>query len=564
MVHHRNGESAVTDVLLAGADEYGRALPAYGEVSEPRRDSFVGIFYFLWLGQHGTDGPYDNTNILEQAPEAVFDPDHPLWGPPNAFHFWGEPLYGYYLNNDAWVLRRHVQLLTNAGIDFLVFDTTNAVTYKNVYDTLFAVMDEVRSQGFNVPKIVFYTNTRSGETVTKLYDDLYKPGRYRELWFHWKGKPLMIGDPEECSEEIREFFTFRLNQWPFDEQKTNGFPWIEFVRPQRVYYNDEGEKEVISVAVAQHPTCSMSDTPFYGFGDNWGRSYHDGSNDDRPGAAYMGYNIAEQWEFALKEDPSIVFITGWNEWIAMRLKGAPERPILFVDQATLHFSRDIEMMKGGYNDSYYMQMIGYIRKFKGLGPPARGGKKTMAIGGDFSGWADVSAVYKDFAGDTKPRHHSGYGDVVYINETGRNDFETLKVAHDDEFLYFYARTVEPVSPRTGKHWMMLLINVSGGANQGWNGFSFIVNRNVLDETTTAVEYSDAGWNWVRKGTARYAVSGNELQLAVNRELLCLPEGSPLRFEFKWIDNMQSEGDMMDLYINGDTAPDGRLSFLYAE
>jgi len=206
--------------LLAGADAFGAALPRSGEAPERRNDRYVGIFYFLWLGQHGTDGPYDNTNILAAAPEAVDDPNHPLWGPRNAFHFWGEPLYGYYLNDDAWVLRKHVQLLTCAGIDFLVFDTTNASIYKNVYDVLFSIMNEVRLQGFEVPKFAFYTNTQSGDTIAKLYEDLYKPGRYKELWFHWKGKPLIIGDPEECGEDVRSFFTFRRNQWPFEERKT--------------------------------------------------------------------------------------------------------------------------------------------------------------------------------------------------------------------------------------------------------------------------------------------------------------------------------------------------------
>ncbi|MEC0239021.1 hypothetical protein P4H66_03935 [Paenibacillus dokdonensis] len=42
------------------------------------------------------------TQILQKWPEAVVDPDHPAWGPEEAFHFWGEPLYGYYLNDDAW------------------------------------------------------------------------------------------------------------------------------------------------------------------------------------------------------------------------------------------------------------------------------------------------------------------------------------------------------------------------------------------------------------------------------------------------------------------------------
>lgn len=213
--------------MLTGTDALGRRLPTDQEARARRRDRYVGLFYFLWLGQHGDDGPYDNSNILAKAPEAVHDANHPLWGPQYAYHFWGEPLFGYYSNDDPWVLRRHVQLLTNAGVDFLVFDTTNAVTYKQVYDPLFETLDGIRRQGFDVPKFAFYTNTRSGETIHKLYQDIYQPRRYPELWFYWKGKPLIIGDPEQCDDEIRSFFTFRRNQWPNEPQKINGFPWIE-------------------------------------------------------------------------------------------------------------------------------------------------------------------------------------------------------------------------------------------------------------------------------------------------------------------------------------------------
>jgi hypothetical protein len=552
--------------LLGGKDSLGRTLPQRLEAPAARSNRYVGIFYFLWLGQHGTDGPYDNTQILRQAPEAAHDPNHPLWGPQNAFHFWGEPLYGYYFNDDPWVLRRHMQLLTNAGVDFLVFDTTNAVTYKNVYDVLFPIMEEMLDQGWNVPRFVFYTNTKSGETIRSIYEDVYKPGRFRRLWFAWKGRPLIIGNPDECSEEIRRFFTFRLNQWPNEPYKTNGFPWIEFVRPQRVFYNDEGEKEIISVSVAQHPSIAMSDTPFYGYGNNWGRNYHDGANDDSPGAICHGYNIAEQWEFALKEDPQIVFITGWNEWIAMRLKGVPERPNLFVDQATREFSRDIEPMKGGYDDNYYLQMIQYIRRFKGLeAPPAASAPKTIRLDGDFAQWLDVTPEYRDFAGDTAPRRHGGYGGVVYEDETGRNDLVRMKVARDQEYVYFYAETAEAITPHTGKNWMLLLIGTDDDTLPNWEGYSFVVNRNVISGNETTLERSTGGWNWERVASVSYRVEDNKLHLAIPRKLLGVDDpAKPLRLRFKWADHMQEDGQFMDFYLHGDTAPDGRLFYIYEE
>jgi len=553
-----------------GVDGLGRELPAREEAGPLREDRYVGLFYFLWLGQHGTDGPYDNTRIVARWPEAVNDPNHPAWGAPESFHFWGEPLYGYYLNDDEWVLRKHAQLLTAAGVDFLVFDTTNAVTYKSVYDKLFRILDELSAQGFRVPQFVFYTNTESGRTVKDVYEDVYKPGRYPHLWFHWKGKPLIIGDPEQCEAEHREFFTFRLNQWPNEPEKTNGFPWIEFQRPQRVFYNDEGEKETISVSVAQHPSVAMSDTPFYGYGDNWGRGYREGAGPgetESEAAIAEGANLAEQWEFALAEDPNIVFVTGWNEWIAMRLSGPPERPVLFVDQATLNFSRDIEPMKGGYGDNYYMQLIGYIRRFKGM--PDGGASSTrlpeaIPMSPEFGAWDRVDAEYRDFRGKTKPRNHQGYGELHYENATGRNGIVSCKAAHMEDRLYFYARTESELSPRADRNWMMLFIRIEGRGEAGWEGYHYVVNRRSASGSSALLERSQGGWRWEAVGEIGFAARGCELHLSIPRTMLGVEKsGRELKLAFKWADHLQNEGDPMDFYQFGDVSPPGRLHYRYS-
>ena len=48
---------------------------------------------------------------------------NPAFGPEHAFHHWGEPYLGYYVANDEWVIRKHAQMLTDAGVDVLFFDT---------------------------------------------------------------------------------------------------------------------------------------------------------------------------------------------------------------------------------------------------------------------------------------------------------------------------------------------------------------------------------------------------------------------------------------------------------
>ena len=47
-----------------------------------------------------------------------------------------------------------------------------------------------------------------------------------------------------------------------------------------------------------------------------------------------GRNFEEQWSYALEVDPEMVFVTGWNEWIAQRA--------IFMDGLTL----SIQVVKG--------------------------------------------------------------------------------------------------------------------------------------------------------------------------------------------------------------------------
>lgn len=43
----------------------------------------------------------------------------------------------------------------------------------------------------------------------------------------------------------------------------------------------------------------------------------------------------------------------------------------------------------------------------------------------------------------------------------------------------------------------------------------------------------------------------------------MTEGTP-DFHFKWSDNMQEDGNIMDFYVNGDVAPGGRFMFHFTE
>ena len=241
-------------------DDLGRVLPNDNETSDVRKDRKVGIFYFLWIGEHGTDGPYDISAIVKAHPRAIESEEN--WyaaggGPRGNHHFWGKPLFGYYRSSDDWVMRKHLQMLTDAGVDFIVFDTTNGPTYDERMQQIIAIWYEYLEKGVDVPKMSFYTNSASGQTMEHIFKNIYKNKelhdkypRLEELWFKHDGKPMIIGIEAEASQEIKEFFTFKESVWPNAGRCDNGFPWMEFERalkPESVYGRN-GRKEVIETA----------------------------------------------------------------------------------------------------------------------------------------------------------------------------------------------------------------------------------------------------------------------------------------------------------------------------
>jgi hypothetical protein len=541
-------------------DALGRKLPTYEECGPPRPGKTVAIFYFVWLGAHENEGPYDITKIL------AANPNNPQWGPKGAFHHWGEPEVGYYLSNDTWVIRRHVEMLNDAGIDLLVLDATNAFTYHDNYMLLCRVLEKVKAIEGKCPKIAFMCNSRSVETVTKLYNEFYSKCYYPSVWFRWQGKPLMLSSDDGLPQHIRDFFTFRQswawshpNGW-FKDGKDK-WPWLDNY-PQAYGWHEPGQPEEISVCVAQHPTSYI------------GRSFHNGR---QPGPNELrtaeGLCFAEQWRRALEVDPEVIFITGWNEWVAQRYISNGENWMLgrklakgetyFVDTYNQEFSRDIEPMKGGHTDNYYYQMIANIRRFKGVrkhepsSPP-----KTISIDGKFGDWTNVRPEYRDHIGDTEHRNSQGWGDAGrYINTTGRNDFIRSKVSRDATNVYFYVETREPVTPCTDPNWMLLFIDVDQDSKTGWHGYDYLVNFEVIDHHTTTLMRTDKGWNWKPVAKLNYRVSGNKMELAVPIKALGLA-GKRVSLDFHWADNIQKPDDIIEFAVSGDSAPNRRFNYRY--
>ena len=147
------------------------------------------------------------------------------------------------------------------------------------------IISELISDGWNPPRITFYTHSYSMDTVRKLYNEFYNTKKYPESWYMVDGKPMMIGytDPEldkkaaasigdtkynpgTYTQKIRNFFTFRNPNWP-GEYLEDGFPWCEWSYPQPVH------GDMINVTVASHPMVPMSFSLTREGWKNWGRGY---------------------------------------------------------------------------------------------------------------------------------------------------------------------------------------------------------------------------------------------------------------------------------------------------
>ena len=490
------------------------AAAGFSAGAAPEKERLVGLFYFLWLGEHGRQGPYDVTKILAADPDAGRKVDSSVWGGVGVYHHWGEPLYGYYFSDDEWVVRRHMKLVMQAGVDFLFFDTTNSFIYEHNAKLVMRVLKEYHDAGWKVPRVMFYTNSDSGKTVQRIYDAIYSHGFAKEVWFELDGKPVVVAKEEECSPQMRAFFAIVKSQWPNEPSKKGGWPWMDFERPQRLFEGERVGKSVMNVSVAQHPQLRFGDSAMYGEKGNRGRAFHDGANDPAPDAWKKGGNFREQWARAIEADPDIVLVTGWNEWIAGRWQGIPERPIMFVDCANDEYSRDIEMMRGGYGDAYFLMLRDFVRKYK------RANDEPAA--NPTASWKR----YRCFADSSMPRDHAGYG-TNYVNRTQRNAPLWIDVSHDAERVLFRVKTANPIAGKPGEGDFMQIL-VDGKV------------ANVLGEAK---------------------VVGDRMELAVPRAALGLGE-SPFRFEFKFVDSPKPCCDPLDWYDLGVVEPLGRVCFVY--
>ena len=573
-------------------DGLGRVSYTYDDVGGPKEDKTVAMFY--WNMHLSGVNPLNLTEFIEKYPEAKNDYYHSAWPTGNATYFWDEPIYGYYKTTDEWVLRKQAELLANAGVDTIFTDNTNgAFTWKEGYDALYAAWDDAQTNGaVNVPKVSytlpFYPFAESAEQIESIYRDVYRPGRYQNLWFYWEGKPMLMGcndnfvsGSNNVRKEIANFFTFRstlISYLKTDEYKNVGqWGWLSMY-PQTTFpgirENVKDKKvEQTTVGVAANYSYTGKDSAMNGT-DITGRSYTSTYQDryavEGKAASLQGYFFSEQFDYALTKDPKVIFITGWNEWTAGRQQEWGGTLNAFADQFTEEFSRDIEPTKGNLQDHYYYLLVNYVRKYKGVNPiPTPSVNATIDLNAGAEQWVAVEPYYAAYIGNTAHRDAEGRG-IHYTETSGRNDIIGAQIARDDEFVYFLVECNENITPYTDSLWMNLYID-SDQTNQGWNTFEYVVNKSTASAETLVLEKFTAENDYSKTekvADVEYKVDGKYMTVKIAKAALNL-DGNDYTINFAWTDNVHDEGDyskfsgdIMDFYISGDVAPGGRFKFSY--
>lgn len=610
---------AQSTATWVATDGLGRTMPSAQEAPLKRdgKPRTVGIFYITWHTQglhNGAEYKCDVSRVLDQDPNARNEWDNKAWT--GASYHWGEPEYGYFLSRDKYVVRHDLSMLADAGVDVLIMDVTNAVFYWDEWEVLFSTMQEMKKQGNRVPKFCFWSfNGNAISVVQTLYERFYKTPRYQDCWFYWDGKPLLLynatpsfdstpnggsKDVADYSDEVKQFFTLRNMWWGYykwggkryvGQEDCWSFGYdlheeqVKALTPEQLCAPHQGRKEQMAVTPAQHPLSIV--------GKCWRRDVGEPKLDDHdmPASAYCpavdsvvknptqyGIYFQDRWNEALQVDPEFIYLNDWNEWTAGRYRSGKDpsgqaagpdgflgrvNPFYFVDQYNAEFNRTIAPMKGGWTDNYYMQMAENIRRYKGVDEiPVFRGLQTVTVDGSLADWPLLTEDFADTRGDVVHRDHDGYGNLHYTDQTGRNDIVRSHVAVDKRNIYFAVETDQNITAHTDPNWMLLFINADQQQKTGWQGYDYVINRQVKDaSTTTLMRYDAARGEWTHVCNLTYAVKGNVMELAIPRKVLGMTANS-LSFDFKWADNPSGLTDIISLCTTGDTAPNRRFAYRY--
>lgn len=289
-------------------------------------------------------------------------------------HTWDTPLYGTYYSNDEDVIRRHGEMLRDAGVDFVFVDWSNNTGYNP--DTMshlddFRMIEEATDMLFDIwatiegaPKICIFVgpghngiqSVESGDhqrKVNQVWNNYVTNPNRADMYFYYNEKPLLIcygatpndytATPQNLWNDSRytvRWMTGYVGQQSdlYDKATLRSYSfWSWEERGAQTYTVFRKRVEAVTVSAATRPQSSIGDE---GYIPEAGRN--------------NGATLKAQFQRACDLGAGLVLIVSWNEWTT-------------GEQPSAEISKDIEpsVIHGTF---YYDLMREQIKKFKGLVP----------------------------------------------------------------------------------------------------------------------------------------------------------------------------------------------------
>ena len=300
--------------------------------------------------------------------------------------------HGYYATDDPIKLEDDFTYFNEIGIDFLVLDNTNGhfSDEGNIAAHIEACFKMAQKLGDKSPKLSFagggplYLGNESGmkDELDLFYT--YANNRYKDNYFYWKGKPLVVffvGPHNYGYKDDR--YTIRLASGHVSESV-----------PVKDQYHIEKNGLWGWVYDMQY-----EDSEIFGINPGWSRSHNNLHTSKEPTSRDNGKRYISMWLEAIKNNPEVIMIASWNDH-------AEETGIEAVQLLEPIEGRENEM-----DDPYFYQKVteGYLALRTGF----------------LEGW-----YYRLESDDTVYKYTNGI-----LNKVEEPDNEVVIVVPDDYFAW---------------------------------------------------------------------------------------------------------------------------------
>lgn len=344
-------------------------------------ESLVGIGYLPYFTRYKYGDRPSVETLLPKVIEASKLPEDQreqafnslYWG----YAWWAEPAQGMYCSRDKWATKNNLEMIANAGIDFIFIDHTNfngGSTPDDIMNNIQLILDcalELEAEGKAYPKMCFWNSVRNEpygfdhggyeDTPREIWQVFISDPKYKNLWVYYHGKPLMMytfGQPMSYLgmndvAEIREMWTNNnvKNTWAFH----NDPPAMD----GRGGLDAEGNLEELYV-------LPYGKTTYNGSVNDLENTVSNGTGGREGGLMYKRY-----WEKVFAVRPKFVMIWAYNHW-DVNFKRPENGSVYWGDNFNLEYSGGIEPIKNNFvykgvsypGDSYYNWTKEYISAYK--------------------------------------------------------------------------------------------------------------------------------------------------------------------------------------------------------